>query len=80
VSGAPGLSIKPKLYLDLNLGARRGHCCREADTRATLGAFLEIMDYDNWRATHEALLRAGRDWDGQTDPVRPWSRLAEYAA
>jgi len=48
------------------------------DTRASLGAFMEIMDYAVWRPSHEALLRAHQDWDGRTDPVRPWSRLAEY--
>ena len=48
------------------------------DTRASLGAFMEIMDYAVWRPSHEALLRAHRAWDGRTDPVRPWSRLAEY--
>ena len=50
------------------------------DARALLGAFVEIMDYANWRPSHEALLSAHQDWDGRTDPLRAWNRLTEYVA
>jgi hypothetical protein len=48
------------------------------DTRAAMGAFMEVMDYAMWRPSHQALLAAHQGWDGRTDPLRPWSRLAEH--
>lgn len=48
------------------------------DATDRFGVFMEVMDYDNWRTPHRALLRAHADWDGRTDPVRPFSRLSEH--
>lgn len=51
------------------------------DTRDTSGAYVELMELSDAMLGSLALMaKAHATWDGATDPVRPMSRLAEYAA
>lgn len=51
------------------------------DTRAANGAYVELMELSEAMLGSLALMeRAHLTWDGVTDPVRPMTRLAEYAA
>lgn len=51
------------------------------DTRAANGAYVELMELsDAMRGSLTLMEQAHATWDGVTDPVRPMSRLAEYAA
>jgi hypothetical protein len=50
------------------------------DTRAASGAYVELMELSEAMLGSLALMaKAHAAWDGMTDPVRPMSRLAEYA-
>jgi len=50
------------------------------DTRATNGAYVELMELSDAMLGSLALMeKAHNTWDGMTDPVRAMSRLAEYA-
>lgn len=50
------------------------------DTRASNGAYIELMELSDAMLGSLALMeQAHATWDGITDPIRPMSRLAEYA-
>ena len=49
------------------------------DTRATNGAYVELMELSGAMLNSLSLMaKAHAAWDGKSDPVRPMSRLAEY--
>ncbi len=51
------------------------------DTRAVSGAYVELMELSPAMLGSLSLMaKAHAAWDGITDPIRPMSRLAEYAA
>ncbi|WP_310531375.1 VOC family protein [Novosphingobium sp.] len=51
------------------------------DTRALNGAYVELMELSEAMLGSLALMaKAHATWDRVSDPVRPMSRLAEYAA
>jgi Glyoxalase/Bleomycin resistance protein/Dioxygenase superfamily len=50
------------------------------DTRAANGAYVELMELSPAMLGSLSLMaQAHATWDGVTDPIRPMSRLAEYA-
>ena len=50
------------------------------DTRGVNGAYVELMELSEAMLGSLALMaKAHEAWDGVTDPVRPMTRLAEYA-
>jgi hypothetical protein len=58
-----------------------GERFRLFDTCKAHGYYIELMEMsDDIRQSLALMERAHAEWDGVTDPVRPMSRLAEYAA
>lgn len=50
------------------------------DTRAANGVYVELMELsDSMLGTLSLMAKARAAWDGGSDPVRPLSRLAEFA-
>jgi len=50
------------------------------DTQAANGAYVELMELSAAMLASLGLMaKAHATWDGITDPIRPMSRLAEYA-
>ncbi len=50
------------------------------DTRTVNGAYVELMELSDAMLGSLSLMeKAHANWDGVTDPIRPMSRLAEFA-
>jgi hypothetical protein len=65
-------------YKTLNLGEVNGEVnFAYVDTRPLLGCMMELLEYSPETAAYfEAMHEEVKNWDGKTDPVRPFPEMA----